>query len=197
LLSNLIKNQELSEKDAGEDTYENGIINYGCTPILQIISTTRLLLVLQHRMFHQLLLQHRIFRLIHHQQLTRRILLVNNKRLQVLLHCRMFNQLNILYRIIHQSAAYRGGCRLEAETEPFPVKRSILGVHVEDDGSADDDAYNNCTIVVEDVSTSTQKAVGMVLDYTGSTKTVTLKEALAFTIATTDGSHKTMPSPLT
>lgn len=53
-------------------------------------------------------------------------------------------------------------------------------------GSADDDAYNNCTIVVEDASTSTQKAVGMVLDYTGSTKTVTLKEALAFTIATTD-----------
>lgn len=53
-------------------------------------------------------------------------------------------------------------------------------------GSTDDDAYNNCTIVVEDVSTSTQKAVGMVLDYTGSTKTITLKEALAFTIATTD-----------
>lgn len=53
-------------------------------------------------------------------------------------------------------------------------------------GSADDDSYNNCTIIVEDVSTSTQKAVGMVLDYTGSTKTVTLKEALAFTIATTD-----------
>ena len=53
-------------------------------------------------------------------------------------------------------------------------------------GSADDDAYNNCTIVVEDVSTATQKAVGMVLDYTGSTKTVTLKEALAFTIAATD-----------
>ena len=53
-------------------------------------------------------------------------------------------------------------------------------------GSADDDAYNNCTIVVEDVSTSTQKAVGMVIDYAGSTKTVTLKEALAFTIATTD-----------
>lgn len=53
-------------------------------------------------------------------------------------------------------------------------------------GSADDDAYNNCTIVVEDVSTATQKAVGMVLDYTGSSKTVTLKEALAFTISTTD-----------
>jgi hypothetical protein len=53
-------------------------------------------------------------------------------------------------------------------------------------GSADDDAYNNCTIVFEDVSTSTQKAVGMVLDYTGATKTVTLKEAPIFTIATTD-----------
>ena len=53
-------------------------------------------------------------------------------------------------------------------------------------GSADDDAYNNCTIIIEDVTTSTQKAVGMVLDYTGATKTVTLKEALAFTIATTD-----------
>lgn len=53
-------------------------------------------------------------------------------------------------------------------------------------GSADDDAYNNLSIVVEDVSTATQKSVGMVLDYTGSSKTVTLKEALAFTIATTD-----------
>lgn len=53
-------------------------------------------------------------------------------------------------------------------------------------GSADNDAYNNCTIVVEDVSTAVQKAVGMVLDYVGSSKTVTLKEALAFTIATTD-----------
>ena len=53
-------------------------------------------------------------------------------------------------------------------------------------GSADDDAYNNATIVIEDVSTATQKAIGMVLDYTGSTKTVTLKEALIFTIATTD-----------
>ncbi|MBL4651283.1 MAG: hypothetical protein JKY53_00250 [Flavobacteriales bacterium] len=53
-------------------------------------------------------------------------------------------------------------------------------------GSTDNDAYNNLSIVVEDVSTSTQKAVGMVIDYVGSTKTVTLKEALAFTIATTD-----------
>lgn len=53
-------------------------------------------------------------------------------------------------------------------------------------GSADNDAYNNLSIVVEDVSTATQKAVGMIIDYVGSTKTITLKEALAFTIATTD-----------
>ena len=53
-------------------------------------------------------------------------------------------------------------------------------------GSSDNDAYNNLSIVIEDVATSTQKAVGTILDYVGSTKTVTLKEALAFTIATTD-----------
>ncbi len=53
-------------------------------------------------------------------------------------------------------------------------------------GSADDKAYENLSIVVEDVSASTQKAVGMVLTYTGATKTVVLKEALAFTIAATD-----------
>lgn len=53
-------------------------------------------------------------------------------------------------------------------------------------GSADNDAYNNCTIVIEDVATSTQKAIGMVLDYVGSSKTVTLKESLAFIIAVTD-----------
>ena len=53
-------------------------------------------------------------------------------------------------------------------------------------GSADDSAYANCTIVLEDVATATQKSIGMVLAYTGATKTVTLKEAPAFTIAATD-----------
>lgn len=54
-------------------------------------------------------------------------------------------------------------------------------------GSADDDAYNNCTIVIEDASTATQKAVGLVSDYTGSTKTVTLKyDPAVFTMAATD-----------
>jgi len=53
-------------------------------------------------------------------------------------------------------------------------------------GSTDDDAYNGLTLVAEDVATATQKAVGTVIDYVGSTKTVTLKEALSFTLATTD-----------
>jgi len=54
-------------------------------------------------------------------------------------------------------------------------------------GSADDDAYNGCTIVIEDSATSTQKAIGIIDDYTGSTKTVTLLEDPGvFTMAATD-----------
>ena len=54
-------------------------------------------------------------------------------------------------------------------------------------GSADDDAYNGCTIVIEDASTAVQKARGIVDDYTGSSKTITLLEDPGvFTIAATD-----------
>lgn len=53
-------------------------------------------------------------------------------------------------------------------------------------GSADDDAYNDKTIIVVDQSTSTQKAVVYVADYVGATKTVKLLEAPVFTIATGD-----------
>ena len=41
-------------------------------------------------------------------------------------------------------------------------------------GSADDDAYNDAIAVITDSATSTQKAVGTISDYTGSTRTVTL-----------------------
>ena len=41
-------------------------------------------------------------------------------------------------------------------------------------GSADNDAYNNCTIVVTDQATTVQKCVGSISDYTGATLTVTL-----------------------
>lgn len=43
-------------------------------------------------------------------------------------------------------------------------------------GSADDDAYNGCLCIVEDQTTSEQKAVGYVQNYTGSSKTITLYE---------------------
>lgn len=54
-------------------------------------------------------------------------------------------------------------------------------------GSADDNAYNNCMIVIEDASTGTQKAIGIISDYTGLTKTVTLAyDPGIFTMAATD-----------
>ncbi len=54
-------------------------------------------------------------------------------------------------------------------------------------GSADNDAYNNCTIVIEDAATATQKAIGLISAYVGATKTVTLKyDPAIFTMAATD-----------
>lgn len=43
-------------------------------------------------------------------------------------------------------------------------------------GSADDGAYVGMLAIVEDASTSTQKAIGVVSAYTGATKTITLRE---------------------
>ena len=54
-------------------------------------------------------------------------------------------------------------------------------------GSADNDAYNNCIIVIQDASTAAQKAVGTISDYTGASKTVTLSaDPAVFTMAATD-----------
>lgn len=52
--------------------------------------------------------------------------------------------------------------------------------------AADNDAYNNCDIVFYDSSTSGQVSVGVVLDYVGSTRTITLREAPTFTITASD-----------
>lgn len=55
------------------------------------------------------------------------------------------------------------------------------------EGSTDDDAYNDAIIVITDASTSSQKAVGTISDYVGSTKTVTLSaDPAVFTMATSD-----------
>jgi hypothetical protein len=54
-------------------------------------------------------------------------------------------------------------------------------------GSTDDDAYNNCTIIIEDVATATQKAMGIISNYAGATKTITLKyDPAIFAMAPTD-----------
>lgn len=43
-------------------------------------------------------------------------------------------------------------------------------------GSADDDAYNGMLAVIENASEATQKAIGVISDYTGASKTITLRE---------------------
>lgn len=63
-------------------------------------------------------------------------------------------------------------------------------------GSADDDAYNNQIIIVVDQSTSTQKAVGIIQDYVGSTRTVTLDtDPGIFTMAVGDTVYVVATSP--
>ena len=42
------------------------------------------------------------------------------------------------------------------------------------DGSGDNDAYNDCLIVITDASTATQKAIAIISDYDGGSKTITL-----------------------
>jgi hypothetical protein len=56
-----------------------------------------------------------------------------------------------------------------------------------EDGSADNDAYNGCVAVVHDLASAVQVAQGVVLDYVGSTKTVTLAfDPAVFTMAAGD-----------
>lgn len=54
-------------------------------------------------------------------------------------------------------------------------------------GSADNDAYNGCIMVIEDATTAAQKAVAVISDYAGATKTITLlNDPGIFTMAVTD-----------
>lgn len=53
-------------------------------------------------------------------------------------------------------------------------------------GPAEDDALNGCVVVIHDIASAVQFAQAIVLDYTGSTKTVTLAAAPTFTIAAGD-----------
>ena len=54
------------------------------------------------------------------------------------------------------------------------------------DGPAEDDALNGSIVWIHDVASAVQCGVGVVQDYTGSTKTVTLRAGTSFTAAATD-----------
>lgn len=63
------------------------------------------------------------------------------------------------------------------------------------DGSADDDAYNGCPVYVQAIASAIQVAIGVVSDYTGSTKTVTLAaDPAIYTMAAGDHISLFMPS---
>lgn len=53
-------------------------------------------------------------------------------------------------------------------------------------GPAEDDALNGCIVRIHDVASAVQAGFGVVQDYTGSTKTVTLTAGVTFTAAATD-----------
>lgn len=53
-------------------------------------------------------------------------------------------------------------------------------------GPAEDDALNGREIIIHDVASAVQLGSAIILDYTGSTKTVTLAAGTTFTAATTD-----------
>lgn len=54
-------------------------------------------------------------------------------------------------------------------------------------GSADNDAYNGCLAIITDIASSVQKCIGLISDYVGSTKTVTLAaDPGIFTMAAAD-----------
>ena len=62
-------------------------------------------------------------------------------------------------------------------------------------GSANDNAYNGCSIIFRNATTATQKCVGVIQDYVGSTKTVTLfADPGVFTIAA--GDYVTIMEPV-
>lgn len=54
------------------------------------------------------------------------------------------------------------------------------------DGPAEDDALNGCLVLIHDIASAVQAGYALVLDYTGSTKTVTLAAATTFTVAAGD-----------
>lgn len=63
-------------------------------------------------------------------------------------------------------------------------------------GPAEDDALNGLWAMIHDAASAVQAAAVKVLDYTGSTKTVTLAAGASFTVAAKDNISFIVPSPL-
>lgn len=63
-------------------------------------------------------------------------------------------------------------------------------------GPAEDDALNGMEVLIHDVASAVQIGRAVILDYTGSTKTVTLAAGTTFTVAATDNISVMGPSPL-
>lgn len=61
-------------------------------------------------------------------------------------------------------------------------------------GPAEDDALNGCVLCIHDVASAVQLGFEVVLDYTGSTKTVTLTSGVTFTAAAGDNISVFRPS---
>lgn len=64
-------------------------------------------------------------------------------------------------------------------------------------GPAEDDALNGSIVVIHDVASAVQLGYAVILDYTGSTKTVTLSAGTTFTAAATDNIAIFPPSNVT
>lgn len=63
-------------------------------------------------------------------------------------------------------------------------------------GPAEDDALNGLWVIIHDAASAVQRAVAVIIDYVGSTKTVTLAAAPTFTIAAKDNISVMGPVPL-
>ena len=63
-------------------------------------------------------------------------------------------------------------------------------------GPAEDDALNGCSVIIHDIASAVQCGLGIISDYTGSTKTVTLAAGTTFTAAAGDNISVMFPMPL-
>lgn len=61
-------------------------------------------------------------------------------------------------------------------------------------GPAEDDALNGCLVVIHDVASAVQMGLGLVSDYTGASKTVTLAAGVTFTVAVGDNISMMLPA---